>query len=170
MVEYPIEVAAPHIWQSSDRQPIWSSDRSVRENLSLGSGLLPDGGNLAYMLGSAGYFGTVEGLGGRRFRRGGTPNNPSPLLIPNNQPVNVPSPPLGQPSYFSGGYVGGYVPSVPESLQGSGIPNLQGNDVATLFPSPEHYGGAPGDPSSFGGPLPGIYSTTKRWINVRAGS
>lgn len=83
IVEYPLEVAAPHIFQSSDRQPVWSSERNFQQNLTPGSsGLIPDWGNTAFMLGSAGHFGTVEGIGGRRFGRGRLGGAPDPASLP----------------------------------------------------------------------------------------
>ena len=161
LVEYPLEVAAPHIFQSSNRQPVWSRDKSVGENLSLGSGLAPDPGNLAFMLGSAGYFGGAEGFGGRRFSRFDMPPTPSPVqLMPSQQQqlTNAATPPLSGQAYFSGGYAGGYVPSGPDSFGGHPFyepdPEFRG-----LFPGQDFYSG---DPSEYAGPhpLPGIYSTS----------
>ena len=172
VVEAPIEILAPHLFKSSDRQPLWTKDRTVRENVFEG-GIFPNMMTPAIMAGSSVYFGGAAGLGSRRFRRSGTPSIPTQdqLLVPDDT-LPPPPPPAGNgdpngPAYFSGGdpYYGGYVSDIPESLRGS--PLSEGDPLfRSQFPGQDFY---TGDPSDYQGPypLPGIYSPTPSGMTRR---
>ena len=72
LVEYPFEVAAPHIFGVADpAKPLFTGDWSDLLSIRPGSGLIPSRDDALWMGGSVGVFGVLEGVGGRRFSPGG---------------------------------------------------------------------------------------------------
>ena len=72
LVEYPFEVAAPHIFGVADpAKPLFTGDWSDLLSIRPGSGLIPSRDDALWMGGSVGVFGVLEGVGGRRFNPGG---------------------------------------------------------------------------------------------------
>ena len=72
LVEYPFEVAAPHLFGVADpAKPLFTGDWSDPLSIRPGSGLIPSRDDALWMGGSVGVFGVLEGVGGRRFSPGG---------------------------------------------------------------------------------------------------
>ena len=78
LVEYPFEVASPHIFGVADPgRPLFTGDWSNPLSVRPGAGLIPSKDDAISMGGSAGLFGVLEGVGTRRFRPGGDVAMPS---------------------------------------------------------------------------------------------
>ena len=72
LVEYPFEVASPHIFGVADPgRPLFTGDWSNPLSIRPGAGLIPSKDDAISMGGSVGVFGVLEGVGARRFRPGG---------------------------------------------------------------------------------------------------
>ena len=77
-MEYPFEVASPHIFGVADPgRPLFTGDWSNPLSIRPGAGLIPSKDDAISMGGSVGVFGVLEGVGARRFRPGGNVAMPS---------------------------------------------------------------------------------------------
>ena len=71
LVEYPFEVASPHLFGVADpEKPLFTGDWSNPTTIRPGSGWIPSRDDAIWMGGSVGLFGVLEGVGARRFRPG----------------------------------------------------------------------------------------------------
>ena len=81
LVEYPFEVAAPHIFGVADpAKPLFTGDWSNPLSIRPGAGLIPSEDDKKWMAGSILTFGLLEGQGARRFRPGDQFNLNAPTL------------------------------------------------------------------------------------------